>query len=246
MEQLLRDRFTTLWRRYFNHAELPLTFEYVDDTRCEQPEPAFAGHRCLIGQLIKARNGRTLCLTPESISCRGAGRYLSFREGMFPGFAEFIAHNAAGNGERYRQTPEMVTEWINSLAVLPIRGRKLIVKRWDQLCAEDQPDGVIFFAEPDVLSGLFTLAGFGDGRPDAVIAPFGAGCTSIFYLTYREQTAGTARAIIGMFDPSARKCVKNNLLSFAVPYIKFVKMIDHMEESFLSTPSWEIIQRRIK
>ncbi|MEG0498838.1 MAG: DUF169 domain-containing protein [Alistipes sp.] len=156
MEQLLRDRFTTLWRRYFNHAELPLTFEYVDDTRCEQPEPAFAGHRCLIGQLIKARNGRTLCLTPESISCRGAGRYLSFREGMFPGFAEFIAHNAAGNGERYRQTPEMVTEWINSLAVLPIRGGKLIVKRWDQLCAEDQPEGVIFFAEPDVLSGLFT------------------------------------------------------------------------------------------
>ncbi|MEG1612091.1 MAG: DUF169 domain-containing protein, partial [Alistipes sp.] len=177
MEQTLRDRFIELWRRYFNHAELPLAFEYVDDSRSEQPESPVVGHRCVIGQLIKARNGRTLCLTPESIACRGVGRYLSFRDGMFPGFAEFIAHNAAGEGEHYRRTPEMVSAWMDSLAVLPIRGRKLIVKRWDKLEEEDQPDGVIFFAEPDVLSGLFTLAGFDDDRPDAIVAPFGAGCT---------------------------------------------------------------------
>ncbi|MEG0499467.1 MAG: DUF169 domain-containing protein, partial [Alistipes sp.] len=110
----------------------------------------------------------------------------------------------------------------------------------------DRPDGVIFFAEPDVLSGLFTLANFNCRRTDAVITPFGAGCTSIFYHVYREQVEGTNRAILGMFDPSARKCVKSNLLSFAFPYNKFTEVMDYMEESFLSTRSWEIVRRRIK
>lgn len=246
MEQNLRDRFTELWRRYFNHAELPITFEYADDTRGEAPEPPFAGHRCLIGQLIKARNGRTLCIAPESLSCRGAGRYLSYREEMFAGFAEFISHDAEGRGERYQRTPEQVRTFIDALPVLPIRGRNLIIKRWDKLDAQDHPDGVIFFAEADVLSGLFTLSCFNSDRTDAVTAPFGAGCTSTFYAVYREQVEGTGRSVIGMFDPSARKCVKGNLLTFGIPYTAFARMIDRMEESFLSTHSWEIIRKRIK
>lgn len=246
MEQNLRDRFTELWQRYFNHAELPITFEYADDTRGEAPEPPFAGHRCLIGQLIKARNGRTLCITPESLSCRGAGRYLSYREEMFAGFAEFISHDAEGHGERYQRTPELVRTFIDALPVLPIRGRNLIIKRWDKLDAQDHPDGVIFFAEADVLSGLFTLSCFNSDRTDAVTAPFGAGCTSTFYAVYREQVEGTGRSVIGMFDPSARKCVKGNLLTFGIPYTAFARMIDRMEESFLSTHSWEIIRKRIK
>ncbi|MEG1611646.1 MAG: hypothetical protein RR318_03430, partial [Alistipes sp.] len=69
---------------------------------------------------------------------------------------------------------------------------------------------------------------------------------SIFYMAYREQIEGTGRAIIGMFDPTARKCVKSNLLTFSLPCDKFVRMVNHMEQSFLATHSWEIIQRRIK
>ncbi|MEG0789814.1 MAG: DUF169 domain-containing protein [Alistipes sp.] len=246
MEQKKRDQFLELWHRYFNHAELPITFEYTNELHGLLPEPQLSRHRCIIGQLIKARNGRTLCLDAASLSCRGGGRYLSFTDHMFPHFEQFISHDSEGQGERYRRTPEQVHDFITALPILPIRGRNLVIKRWDKLAETDRPDGVIFFAEPDVLSGLFTLANFNCGRTDGVITPFGAGCTSIFYHVYREQVEGTNRAILGMFDPSARKCVKSNLLSFAFPYNKFTEVMDYMEESFLSTRSWEIVRRRIK
>ncbi len=246
MKTKFRDQFTASWRRYFNDAELPITFEYTDDTRGATPEPPFAGHRCMVSQMIVPRNGRTLCFAPESVACRGGGRYLSFQEGMFPGFEEFIAHNAEGGGERYRRTAEDVRNFIAELPVLPVRGRHIIFKRWDKLEECDNPDGVIFFATPDVLAGLFTLVYYDTRRTDAVIAPFGAGCTSIIYHAYREQLQGSNRAIIGMFDPSARKCIKSDLITMAIPYAKFESMVSLMDESFLATHSWEIIRRRIK
>ena len=91
----------------------------------------------------------------------------------------------------------------------------------------------------------FTLAGFDSSKQEAVISPFGAGCTSIIYYPYREQVEGTKRAVLGMFDPSARLCTGSNLLSFAVPISKFMEMIDQMEESFLITDTWKMMQKRM-
>ena len=116
---------------------------------------------------------------------------------MFPGFECFLSHNGQGEGERYKQTPELAAEALAQLPVLPIKGENLIFKRWDKLEAEDTPEAVIFFASADVLSGLFTLACFDNADPDAVIAPFGAGCASIIYHPYREQLDGTNRAVLG-------------------------------------------------
>lgn len=80
-------------------------------------------------------------------------------------------------------------------------------KRWDRLDEADDPAVVIFFAPPGVLSGLFTLANFDEVDPQAVIAPFGSGCSSIVYHPYRELDSDRPRAVLGMFDVSARPCV---------------------------------------
>ena len=104
---------------------------------------------------------------------------------------------------------------------------------------------VIFFARPDVLSGLFTLANFDVADPNGVFAPFGAGCGSIVQYPYLERSSDTPRAVIGMFDVSARPFLPEDLLSFAVPSDKFARMIDNMDESFLITPSWGKVQKRI-
>jgi len=52
---------------------------------------------------------------------------------------------------------------------------------------KDNPQVVIFFAIPDVLSGLFTLARFDETDRDAVSAPFGSGCSAIVQNPYMEQ-----------------------------------------------------------
>ncbi|MDZ7635720.1 MAG: DUF169 domain-containing protein [Bacteroidales bacterium] len=87
----------------------------------------------------------------------------------------------------------------------------------------DEPDVVLFFATPDVLSGLFTLANFDQAEPNGTYTPFGSGCGSIIHYPYLESISEKQRAVIGMFDPSARKCVPENVLTFAVPMKRFEK-----------------------
>ena len=57
---------------------------------------------------------------------------------------------------------------------------------------------------------------------------------------------GIDHAVIGLMDPSARKCAKSDLVTFAVPITKFLTIIDQMEESFLITDTWTTIQKRIE
>jgi hypothetical protein len=62
---------------------------------------------------------------------------------------------------------------------------------------------------------------------------------------YLEKNSTRPRAVIGLFDVSARPYVPENTLSFSVPMNKFVGMVRNMEESFLTTNSWRTVQRRI-
>ncbi len=109
----------------------------------------------------------------------------------------------------------------------------------------DEPAVAIFFAKPDVLAGLFTLANYDEVERNGVIAPFGAGCGSIVMYPYLEKDAERPRAVLGMFDVSARPFVPKEVLTFSVPMNKFDRMIDNMEESFLTTPSWKKVKKRI-
>jgi hypothetical protein len=62
---------------------------------------------------------------------------------------------------------------------------------------------------------------------------------------FLEKDALHPRAVLGMFDVSARPFVPGSTLSFAIPMNKFASMIDNMEESFLITESWKAVQRRM-
>jgi hypothetical protein len=121
-----------------------------------------------------------------------------------------------------------------------------VFKRWDDLEAQDEPAVVIFFSPADVLAGLFTLANFDEVDPQGVIAPFGSGCSSIVYHPYQELDSDRPRAVLGMFDVSARPCVEPDVLTFAVPWPKFVRMVGQMDESFLITGSWGRVRARIR
>ena len=107
----------------------------------------------------------------------------------------------------------------------------------------DNPLVVIFFATSDVLSGLFTLANFDEPQPNGVITPFGAGCATIVDYPYKELKSSEPRAVLGMFDVSARPAT---VLTFAVPWPKYVRMVDNMKESFLITESWDKVRMRMK
>jgi hypothetical protein len=260
MDTTFRQKFVTLWRKYFNNAELPLAYYYSDAPgRAEVPKPGSVP-RCFIGALGKVREGRSLAFEKNSVGCAGGKRYLGFEGKLAPNFEYFLSCGIRGQmeGERYKKSPELVKETMKEWPVFRAAGKYIIFKRWDQLDEEDDPAVVVFFAEPDALAGLFTLttfdeAGqdmvrvpFGSGCSTIVQYPFGSGCSTIVQYPYLEVNVPNPRAVIGMFDISARPYVPANVLSYAVPMSKFAGMVDNMEESFLITASWAKVQKRIR
>jgi hypothetical protein len=79
-------------------------------------------------------------------------------------------------GERYKKFPELVLQAVNRMHQDGSACQFITWKRWDKLEEYDAPEVVVFFATPDILSGLFTLANFEEAEPNGVLAPFSSGC----------------------------------------------------------------------
>ena len=248
MNTQLKDRFLAGWEKYFPGAELPIAFFYTDDPDHGEPARPGLGSHCLICELSRVRQGRSLRFDEEAVRCGGGKRYLGFRQEIRPDFKYFLSCGIPGEleGERYVKSPEMVEELLKHHPPFQAPARYIVFKRWDGLNEADEPLVAIFFGLPDVLSGLFTLANYDEVDPHGVIAPFGSGCASIVDYPYHELARDQPRAVLGMFDVSARPCVPAGVLTLAAPWPKLIRMVDNMEESFLITASWDKLRKRIR
>jgi hypothetical protein len=248
MDIEFKQCFIERWEKYFPGADLPIAFYYTDEEgRGELMQPP-KGSRCVICDLIQVRNGNSLYFDVNAVGCGGGKRYLGFAPNLRPNFEYFLSCGIPGEmeGERYKKSPELVSELLKHQHPFEAPGKYIVFKRWDRMNEGDDPAVVVFFAPSDVLSGLFTLANFDESDPYAVIAPFSSGCGSIVYYPYQELQSPHSRAVLGMFDVSARPCVPSGVLTFAVPWPKFVGMVDNMYESFLITESWHKVRSRIQ
>lgn len=246
MDITFKDKFIALWEKYFGKAELPIIFYYTDIEHHAEPSKKAEKWNCFIGELAKVRKGKTIVFDEASIGCGGGKKYLGFNDQLRPGFEYFLScGNNEIEGERYLQSPDLVEKFLKNAPFLPAKGSKIVFKRWDLLLENDKPEVVIFFATPDVLSGLFTLAGYDREDMNGNFAPFGSGCASIIQYPLAESKQPNPRAVIGMMDVSARPFVQENVITFAVPFKRFEEMVDYMDESFLITKSWEKIRKRI-
>ena len=247
MDIARKAAFIDRWTDYFPGAELPITLYYTDDPDTVETLAPEQRSRCLICDLADVRAGFPRCFDAKTVRCGGGRRYLGFHPEVRRNFAYFLSCGIPGKleGERYKQSPQLVEEYLESQPPFEAPARFAVFKRWDHLDSEDQPAIVIFFARPDTLSGLFTLAGFDEVDPYAVTAPFSSGCGSIVYHPYRELRAERPRAVLGMFDVAARPCVPPDVLTFSAPWPKFSRMLQNMDQSFLITDSWQHVRTRM-
>ncbi len=250
MDITVKEKFIALWEEYFQGAGLPIVFFYADvpGGATEAAVVPLDEHRCVIADINRVTAGRSLAFNAASIGCFGGRRYLGFSEEIMPNFEYFLSCGLPGivEGERYKKSPDLVNETMKYIPTFKAPGKFIVFKRWDKIEEGDDPEVVIFFAQPDVLAGLFTLANFDEAEPNGVYAPFGAGCATIVHYPYMERKSARPRATLGMFDVSARPCVRASHLTFALPMSRFERMVNNMEESFLTTSSWEQVRRRIK
>ena len=246
MKPGLKQEFAQRWGKYFPGAELPVAFYYTVKGNQAPVHRISEGRHCFVDNLAAIRNGKALSFGTKSIACFGGKRYLGFSQELMPGFEYFLSCGIPGKieGERYKKTPELVMELLKSVPTFTAPAEYVVFKRWDLLEEAEQPQVVIFFAPPDVLSGLFTLANYDEPTNEAVFCPMGAGCATIVQYPLEECKSDRPRAVLGLFDVSARPGIDANTLTFSIPMQKFERMVDNMDESFLITGSWEKVKGR--
>jgi hypothetical protein len=149
-------------------------------------------------------------------------------------------------GERYKKSPDLVKAYLETHPPFQAPGRYLVFKRWDKLEPEDEPLAVICFAKPDMLAGLFALANYDRSDLHGVITPMGSGCSSIISYPFMEAKSESPNCILGMFDVSARPRVPESELTFTIPMKRFEQMVLNMDDSFLITPSWNLVRTRLQ
>lgn len=247
MNMDLKEQFLARWKKYFGPAELPITCWYTDREDVAEGVKAPKGHRCFLADLSKVLQGENRRFELETVGCFGGRRYLGFSKEVMPDFEYFLSCGIPGTleGERYKKSPDLVKEFDRRSPPFAAPARHIVFKRWDLLEERDEPAVVVFLAPPDVLSGLFTLANFDEADLNGVYCPFCAGCASIVKYPFLEGESARPRAVLGMFDVSARPFVPGAALSFAAPMNKFTAMIGNMDESFLITKSWKAVRKRI-
>ena len=228
--------FIERFREAFGEAApLPIALWYSDTAvNAESRVP-----RCMIGAIRKVCEGGALTLTSENVQCGGGGLYTAFRP-MFEGVPMFVSHN-----EHYKKTPEQVRSYVESLDIEITNKPYLNFVRVDKLDSWDGVEAVVFFATPDILSGLCTWTFFDNDAEDAVVTKFASGCAAVITFATVENRKGGRRAFLGMFDPSARPLVPKDELTFAVPMCRFKQMLQTMPNSALYEHAFSVVRRRI-
>ncbi len=210
---------------------------------------------CAAAMLSAAANGRTAAFDRKTYGCPGGGTGLGFGN-CYTGFpidrllstggkAELPNGQTfdMGQGERFFESPEVASRWVNDLPYREVPTEFIVFKPLDQVAQEEEMSLVMMFVNPDQLSALVTLAGFRSGSINATTSPWGAACQSILF-AYEETESDNPRGVIGFFDLSQRGKIDKELLSFTMPIRMFQEMEACVDNSFLSTTTWQKLRDR--
>ncbi|HXX80684.1 MAG TPA: DUF169 domain-containing protein [Thermodesulfovibrionales bacterium] len=208
----------------------------------------FEHFSCVIGNIWLARRRKTWAyFDREHFGCLGGAFYLGFLKPQLDFIAHYVSSGIPGHleGEHYLESPEVTRAFFKSVDPPPAPARFCVFKPMSQFAGNEMPAVVTFFARAEVIAGLNQLATFVTNDFEAVSSPFGAGCTNIVTWPLKYLSEGKLKAVIGGWDPSDRKFLKTDEITFAVPYEMYKRMRGRWPESFLSTKTWAIVKKKI-
>ena len=232
----LREFIQSFREAFGENAQLPLLFRYSDTPVADTSK--IGG--CFFKGLQTAREGAPVALSAEVIGCGGGKLYTGFSD-MPERVPNFVSIT-----EKYKRTPEMVADYVKRLEMPRATKPYLNFVRIDKAETLDGYEGVMFYATPDMLSGLCGWAFYDSNEPDVVVAQFGSGCSTVVSMTVVENARRGQRCFLGLFDPSVRPWVGKNELSFTVPMSRFTEMMGTMRECFLfGSHAWERVKARM-
>jgi len=206
---------------------------------------------CVVEMYGRVARGAVAAFDRHTTGCLGGMVGLCFGDAYrdFPGGIEYflsVGRPGFREGEAYRKTVEIAAATIAALPKVDIPYTYVVFKPLEQVDpARETPQLVSFPCRPDQLSALVTLANYDRPGAENVVLPAVSGCQSVVLVPYLEAQKEQPRAVVGMTDISARPHVDADVLTFTVPFRRFLELEENAPASFLSKPAWRRLRPRI-
>lgn len=208
----------------------------------------FTDFSCVMGNIWRARTkGTAAYFDKEHFGCLGGAFYLGFLKPQLEVITYYVSSGVPGQmeGEHYLESPEVTREFFAHIDPRPASARFCVFKPLNQFIGGEEPEVVVFFGRGETIAGLNQLATFVTNDFEAVRSPFGAGCSNIVTWPLRYISQGKLKAVLGGWDPSDRKFLKPDEITFAVPFEMYCRMATRWSESFLTTRTWQTVRKKI-
>lgn len=191
---------------------------------------------CAFEYIMKTRKtGIPSVFSKENFGCLGFRFYAGFTPSL-PSFNNyFVTTGIPGlhSGERLMANPKSARDSAKKLEGRTIKEKNLIFTKFENLENATTPDVIIFFANPEILTGLVGMTRFVTGNDNAVHSIYCSGCSSIFAWPMQLQHQGIDEAVLGLFDIAARPYLKLGEMTIAFSFNLFNKFLNNYKKSFL-------------
>jgi uncharacterized protein (DUF169 family) len=211
-------------------------------------QTVFGKFSCAMGHIWRARKKETAAyFSAERFGCPGAAFWLGFNKPQVETIIHYVSTGIPNHiqGELYCDSPDALRRIFDFVDPRPAPKKYCAVKPLRSFADHEAAELVVFFARPESLCGLHQLAAFVTNDPEVVVSPWSAGCGSLAVWPLHYLARGENKAVVGGWDPSARKFHKTDELTFTVPFEMFGAMLSRYRESFLTTKTWEAVQKKI-
>ena len=202
---------------------------------------------CIVPLIFLSAKGKTIAFNKNNAGMDCSVFFLGYKDCIFKGVEGFLSDGVlfGRGGERFVKTKKQAKAFIESYKPKSINTKVTVFKPLKKFDGDEFPEIVIFFVNPDELSGLVYLLHY--NSPDKnylIITGFHSGCGSVLTLPMKNKNEGKIKAVMGMHDISVRSKLPRDILTLAMPFELVSDIYNEIDNSFIITDNWEKIKER--